>query len=62
MPVRGVLCAGDRCRVLDGDKPLYFDTNHLSMHGASLVAPAVLKRLGGAAAAAAAAASGASAP
>jgi peptidoglycan/LPS O-acetylase OafA/YrhL len=39
------LCAGERCRVLDGDKPLYFDDNHLSLHGAALVAPVVLRAL-----------------
>lgn len=43
--LRELLCLGERCRVIDGDHPLYFDDNHLSMHGAALVAPAVLARL-----------------
>ena len=37
-----VLCGPERCRVLDGPHSLYFDDNHLSMHGAGQVAAAVL--------------------
>lgn len=40
--VGNLLCREPRCAVLDGDHPFYFDDNHLSMHGASKVAPAVL--------------------
>lgn len=37
-----ILCGQGRCSVLDGGHPLYFDDNHLSMHGAGKVAAAVL--------------------
>ncbi|MBV8036898.1 acyltransferase family protein [Roseateles sp.] len=41
--VGALLCAQPRCAVLEeGDHSLYFDDNHLSMHGAARVAPAVL--------------------
>jgi hypothetical protein len=33
-----ILCGPERCRVLDGRHSLYFDDNHLSMHGAAMVA------------------------
>jgi peptidoglycan/LPS O-acetylase OafA/YrhL len=32
------LCPGGRCRVTDAGGALYFDSNHLSVHGASLLA------------------------
>lgn len=40
-----LLCGGPRCKVLEGDASLYFDDNHLSMTGAAIVAPAVLRLL-----------------
>lgn len=44
VPVGELLCGGrPRCAVLEGDHALYFDDNHLSMHGAARVAPAVLR-------------------
>jgi peptidoglycan/LPS O-acetylase OafA/YrhL len=45
--VRELLCSQPRCAVLDGEHSLYFDDNHLSMHGAAKVAPAVLRMLDG---------------
>jgi hypothetical protein len=46
--VGDLLCSGAaRCAVLDGDRSLYFDDNHLSMVGAARVAPAVLRLLEG---------------
>jgi hypothetical protein len=46
VPVGDLLCRGrPRCAVLDGDDSLYFDDNHLSMHGAAKVAPYVLRLL-----------------
>ena len=40
--VRGVFCPGEMCLAeLDGE-PLYYDDDHLSVEGASLVAPLVL--------------------
>ncbi|MDY0747256.1 acyltransferase family protein [Paucibacter sp. R3-3] len=46
VPVGELLCGGRRrCAVLEGDHPLYFDDNHLSMHGAAQVAPVVLRLL-----------------
>jgi len=42
VPVGELLCGGrPRCAVREGDHSLYFDDNHLSMHGAARVAPAV---------------------
>ncbi len=46
VPVKDLLCTAERCRVLEGDHPLYFDSNHLSMHGAARIVPSVLQRLG----------------
>jgi peptidoglycan/LPS O-acetylase OafA/YrhL len=40
-----LLCREPRCAVVEGDRPLYFDDNHLSMIGAAKVAPAVLRLL-----------------
>jgi hypothetical protein len=45
--MRELLCSQPRCAVLDGEHSLYFDDNHLSMHGAAKVAPAVLRMLDG---------------
>ncbi len=45
VPVVDLLCAGPRCEVRDGDRSLYFDDNHLGMHGASRVAARVLQQL-----------------
>jgi hypothetical protein len=39
------LCADARCRVVQEDQALYFDDNHLSMHGAAVIVPAVLREL-----------------
>jgi peptidoglycan/LPS O-acetylase OafA/YrhL len=41
--VGDLLCAEPRCAVLEGDQPLYFDDNHLSMHGAARVAAQVMR-------------------
>ncbi len=36
-----ILCpAGERCNAFDGDKPMYFDGDHLSGHGNALLYPA----------------------
>lgn len=43
--VRPILCGAERCAVLDGQHSLYFDDNHLSMHGAARVASAVLRAM-----------------
>lgn len=43
--VGDLLCRPPRCAVLDGDHSLYFDDNHLSMHGAAALAPSVLRLL-----------------
>jgi len=40
-----LLCHEPRCAVLESNHSLYFDDNHLSMHGAAKVAPAVLQLL-----------------
>jgi len=37
-----LLCAGKRCAVREDEHSLYFDDNHLSMHGAARVAAQVL--------------------
>ncbi|MDN3920465.1 acyltransferase family protein [Roseateles violae] len=44
--VEDLLCGQPRCAVLNGDHSLYFDDNHLSMHGAARIAPAVLRLVG----------------
>jgi hypothetical protein len=34
-----VLCPGERCSVVHDGRPLYFDSHHLSLHGATLLEP-----------------------
>ena len=51
-----ILCGNavpGRCINNRGDQPLYFDDNHLNVHGASLLAPAILRAIGAARSAAA---------
>lgn len=36
-----VLCEKDQCHYLEGDKSLYFDDDHLSVHGAMKMVPAL---------------------
>jgi len=45
VPVGELLCTEPRCAVREGDASLYFDDNHLSMHGAARVATRVLAEL-----------------
>ena len=33
------LCAEQRCRLVQDGRPLYYDTDHLSVHGALYIAP-----------------------
>ena len=47
LAMHAVLCQGSRCRISDDSgRALYFDDNHLSLHGASLVAAELVGRLG----------------
>jgi len=34
-----VLCPQDRCAIVSDGRPLYFDSHHLSLHGATLLEP-----------------------
>ena len=43
--VESLFCAGERCDVVDGGSSLYFDDNHLSMHGGDRVARSVVQLL-----------------
>jgi peptidoglycan/LPS O-acetylase OafA/YrhL len=45
VPVGRLLCGQARCAVVEADDSLYFDDNHLSMHGAAKLAPEVLRLL-----------------
>lgn len=36
------LCDGLECRVVEGDRPLYYDDDHLSLVGASLLLPGII--------------------
>ena len=38
--VQDLLCGPQRCEVIANGRPLYFDNNHLSVYGATLVLPA----------------------
>jgi hypothetical protein len=37
LPTGDLLCPGDVCAVVDSGRPLYFDDNHLSLHGAMVL-------------------------
>jgi peptidoglycan/LPS O-acetylase OafA/YrhL len=39
------LCPGETCAAFDGDKPLFFDGDHLSAHGNRVLYPGFLKAL-----------------
>jgi hypothetical protein len=40
-----VLCKDSNCSAFDGDKPLFFDQDHLSGHGARALAPSFREKL-----------------
>jgi len=40
-----ILCKGEECRNMDGDVPLYSDENHLTVAGARLIVPSILRNL-----------------
>ena len=42
------LCPGERCRITLDGHPLYYDSDHLSVHGAAFVAPMVASVFAGA--------------
>ncbi|MBS0211436.1 MAG: acyltransferase [Planctomycetes bacterium] len=41
-----LLCRGQECSAFDGDKPLFFDNDHLSGHGNRVLYPALVDLLG----------------
>jgi hypothetical protein len=40
-----VLCGSEICSAFDGDKPLFFDGDHLSAHGNRILTPSFTNRL-----------------
>jgi SGNH domain (fused to AT3 domains) len=40
-----ILCKGEECRNTDGNVPLYSDENHLTVAGARLIVPSILRNL-----------------
>lgn len=42
-----ILCPNDPCGAFDGDKPLFFDADHLSGYGNDLLAPSFVEFLAG---------------
>lgn len=40
-----VLCKGDTCSAFDGDKPLFFDADHLTRYGNEILFPSLVEKL-----------------